>query len=221
MKFNKIASFSIVLLSILLLISVTQVIASSTYSIDQDAEIDSAINSGFEYLRTQMNDDGGIRWFDENSSAAASLRVVIALASAQYPQDFLISDAGNRPIDFLEERGEAWVNQEDTENPGFSVGRAGQLLTAIAAANENPKAFGKNEANFISEINTLYDVNTGIYGGSTSENVTDQVWAMIGLAANNGAIPVEAADWLAAVQSEDGSWNDGFGSFLDTTPLGI
>jgi hypothetical protein len=73
----------------------------------------------------------------------------------------------------------------------------------------------------VNAVQAQYDSNTGIYGGATPENVTDQVWAMIGLAASNAAVPAEAADWLASAQLEDGSWDDGYGSYLDTTPLGI
>lgn len=201
--------------------NVSQAFASTDQLNDLQTDVDTAIVSGFDYLISQMNDDGGIRWIDHNSSVATTIRVVLALAAAQYPQDFLVSDAGKRPIDFLAENGEAWVNQEETEKPGFIIGRAGQLLTAIAAANENPQAFGEDGINLINEIISSYDVSTGIYGAATSDNVTDQAWAMIGLAANNAFIPAQAADWLAAAQLEDGSWNDGFSSFLDTTPLGV
>lgn len=212
---------SIVISIILILVIVSPVVSSPIQEKISQTTIEAAIESGFNYIRSQMNDDGGIRWFDENSSPAATLRVVLSLAAAKYPQDYLLSDSGKRPIDFLAENGKNWVNQEDSEPSGFSVGRAGQLLTAIAAANENPQAFGKDALNIIKEINAKYDVNTGIYGTATWDNVTDQVWAMIGLAANNASVPAEAADWLANAQLEDGTWNDGYGSFLDTTPLGI
>ncbi len=49
----------------------------------------------------------------------------------------------------------------------------------------------------------------------------DQVWAMIGLSANNASIPLDAANGLETAQREDGTWDDGFGSYLDTTPLAI
>jgi len=221
MKKWKNIEFSIIIAIIILLVIVSPVVSSPIQDEISQTTIDTAIESGFDYIKSQMNDDGGIRWFDENSSLAATLRVVQSLAAAKYPQDYLLSDTGKRPIDYLAETGENWINQEDSETPGFSVGRAGQLLTAIAAANENPQAFGKDALNIIKEINALYDVNTGIYGTSTLDNVTDHIWAMIGLAANNASVPAEAADWIADAQLEDGSWNDGFGSLLDTTPLGM
>lgn len=179
------------------------------------------ISKGIAYLATQINDDGGIRWFDETSSVAATIKVIQALAAMGYEQDFLQSKTGNSPIDYLEMAGPGWINQEETDTPSFSVARAGQLLTAVAAANLNPQRFGPEAVDLVYPIVASYDPNTGIYGAATPENVSDQVWAMMGLAANAFSIPPEAAIWLKAAQLGDGSWNDGFGSFLDTTPLAI
>jgi prenyltransferase beta subunit len=184
-------------------------------------EMASAIEGGFEYIATQMNPDGGIRWVDDASSVATTLRAVWALAAGGYSQDYLQHETGKRPIDFLAIHGADWVDQADFDTPGFNVARAGQLLTAIAAANQNPHRFSDNSRDFIYEIRTLYDPNTGVFGNSTPENVLDQVWAIIGLAANNASIPTEAVDWLSSAQLPDGSWNDGYGSYLDTTPLAI
>lgn len=179
------------------------------------------IADGVTYLGTQINDDGGIRWFDDSSSAAATIRVVQALAAAGLEQDYLHSDSGFAPIDYLETAGVDWVNQLETETPAFSTARAGQLLTAIAAANRDPQNFGIDGVNLVYPVITGFDPNTGAYGAATPENVTDQVWAMLGLTANGFSVSAEAAIWLTAAQSDDGSWDDGFGSYLDTTPLAI
>ena len=180
-----------------------------------------AVPAGITYLGTQINDDGGIRWFDDSSSPAATIRVVQALAAAGVEQDFLQSDTGNTPIDFLETAGVDWINQQETDSPAFSVARAGQLLTAVAAANKNPEQFGVAETDLIYPIVASYDPNAGAYGSAVPENVTDQVWAMLGLAANAFSVPSEASIWLAAAQLEDGSWDDGYGSYLDMTPLAV
>ncbi len=182
---------------------------------------DDAVQAGFDYISTQINEDGGIRWTDESSSVAASLRVVIALAANALPQDRIISASGNRPIDFLMKNGIDWVYQQESESPSFSPARAGQLLTAIAAANENPQEFGNSSIDLIFELKASYDTTIGIFGNAPTNNVIDQVWAMLGLAANHFGIPEEASLWLAGVQLDDGSWDDGYGSFLDTTPLAI
>ena len=152
-------------------------------------EIDSAIRSGIDYLRSQINPDGGGSWVDDTSSMAASIRVVQALAAAGFTQNALTNGSSQAPVDFLAENAKAWIFQEDSSSPGFSVARAGQMLTAIAAANENPNRFGTEELDIINEINRSFDSSSGAYGTSASENVMDHVWAMIGLAANNVSVP--------------------------------
>jgi len=212
---------SIILIIFLILTNTSTIKASPEPDNFKQDDVERAIESSFDYIITQMNDDGGIRWFDENSSAAATIRVVQGLAATQLSQNYISCESGRHPIDYLAENGASWVNQEETDTPSFSVGRAGQLLTAIAAGNKNPYNFGVDSLNLIDEINKRYDVNTGIFGMSVLENVLDHAWAMIGLSANNASIPLESADWLVSAQLEDGSWNDGFGSYLDTTPLAI
>lgn len=182
---------------------------------------DGTVDSALDYLETQLNPDGGIRWMDEDSSMAVTLRVVMALTANHFSQDRLISETGLRPVDFLSANGEDWVNQVDSEGPGFSVARAGQLLAAIAAADLNPHQFGEGKIDLVYQINLQYDQTTGVFGGGTPDNVIGQVWAILGLAANGFKVPEEAAMWLAHAQGEDGSWNDGYGSFLDTTPLAM
>ena len=188
--------------------------ASQTDTID-------VISAGIAYLGTQINEDGGVRWFDDSSSPAATIRVVQALAAVGIEQDHLQSGAGKTPIDYLESAGMDWVNQQEAESPVFSVARAGQLLTAVAAANRNPQAFGAEKMDLVYPVVAGYNPNTGAYGSAAPDNVTDQVWAMLGLSANAFSVPVEAAIWLTAAQMEDGSWDDGFGSYIDTTPLAV
>lgn len=212
---------SIMISLFLILGSASSAFAGTIPTIFRQEEIDTAIKVGFDYLMTQLNDDGGIRWVDENSSMAASIRVVLAIASAGYTQGYLTSVSGERPIDFITANANSWINNNERENPGFNVARAGQVLTAIAAANENPNQIGSEGLNLIREVKLHYDPSSGVYGTSTPENATDQIWAMIGLAANNASVPEEADAWLTSVQAADGSWNDGFGSYLDTTPLAI
>lgn len=213
--------FLLFFLLIIPLLYIPKVSAAPSMMVIAQTDGDAAVSKGLDYLHSQMNEDGGIRWFDETSSVAATIRVVQALAANDYSQDTLISDSGHRPIDFLEEKALAWINQEETELPEFSVARAGQLLTAIAAANENPYAFGDEQSNLIYSLNLYYDPSTAIYGQATPDNVLDQVWAILGLSANNANVPTDAVNWLESAQLEDGSWNDGYGSYLDTTPLAI
>jgi hypothetical protein len=190
-------------------------------TLNSTTDVDTAIQQAVAYLKTQQNDDGGIRWIDESSSMAVSIRVVLALAAAGLPQDILISQQGNNPVDFLAEQGYRWIFQSDADEPALNIARAGQLLTAVAAADQDPHTFGAETVNLVHLIRINFDPNTGVFGNATPENVTDQVWAILGLAAAYAAVPAEAVEWLANTQLDDGSWDDGFGSYLDTTPLAI
>jgi hypothetical protein len=222
MKPSKNILFHLILVAFLIsFMPAKNISAAPLLEVQKDEAIDAAVINGFAYLATQINEDGGIRWFDESSSVAATIRVVQALAAEGYSQDRLMSGSGNRPIDFLQNQGISWVFQEENEGPAFNVARAGQLLTAIAAANENPRNFGGDSFDLIFQINEHYDPNTAIFGEATPDSVLDQVWAIIGLAVNNAHISIDAINWLESTQQEDGSWNDGFGSSLDTTPLAM
>jgi prenyltransferase beta subunit len=221
MKYREKVLSLVILLSLFLLSAQGAVLGAPRLARNTPAEIDSVIEKGLDFLQQQVNPDGGISWVEETSSPAATLRVVLALAAAGYPQDYLLSESGSTPIDFLAESAADWINQRDTENPDFSVSRAGQLLTAVAAGNRNPRGFGPEELDLIGDIMTAYDANSGAFGNASPENVVDQVWAMIGLAAAHANIPADAVIWLENAQLENGSWDDGWGSFLDTTPLAV
>ncbi len=214
---------STLLLIFLMILPATEVFARPQTPVgQQQQEMATAIEQGIAYIASQITPDGGIPWTDETGSPAATIRVVLALASAGYPQSHLQSPTGETPIDFLESQGTDWIRPVDDENKSrFDVGRAGQLLAAIAAANRNPRRFGPTEEDLIQAVLNNYDANTGIFGESTPEDVTDQVWAIIGLFANHAAVPEEGVNWLKSAQLEDGSWNDGWGGFLDMTPLAI
>jgi len=213
--------FTIVLIIGLLSGPTYSAVAAPVLFTPAQSSAEQVIDSAFDYLTSQMNPDGGLRWTDESSSVAVTLRAVLAMSANNLSQDRLVSSDGLHPIDYLAAEGIKWVNQEETENPGFNIARAGQLLTAIAAANANPQQFGEQASNLIYLVNEQYDPTAGVYGSASSDNVTDQIWALLGLAANNFAIPQEAATWLAEAQDEEGRWNDGYGSYLDTTPLAM
>lgn len=222
MKKQKSTTIQTVLLPLILIFLFTTGFSPQPIAVPaMPTDTDDAISAGITYLGTQINADGGVRWFDDSSSPAATIRVVQALAAAGVEQNYLQSDTGNAPIDYLETTGVDWVNQQETDSPAFSVARTGQLLTAVAAANRNPQQFGIEDVDLVYPVVASFDPNTGTYGSAMPENVTDQVWAMLGLAANAFSVPSEAAIWLAAAQLEDGSWDDGYGSYLDTTPLAV
>lgn len=213
--------FSIVIVAVLSLSISPLIKTTSGQIINENTEIDIAILQAVDYLQTQQNEDGGIRWIGETSSVPVSIRVVLALAAAGLPQDILISPQNHSPIEFLAKQGYGWIYQSDADEPTLNVARAGQLLTAVSAANQDPHAFGTETVNLPHLINIHYDPNTGVFGNAAPENVLDQVWAILGLAAAYASVPQDAVVWLSRAQLDDGSWDDGIGSYLDTTPLAL
>ncbi|MBG0770993.1 MAG: hypothetical protein H0S82_04755, partial [Anaerolineaceae bacterium] len=113
--------FTIVLILGLLSNPVYSVTAASMPSVPAQSTTEQVIESAYDYLSTQLNPDGGIPWFDETSSVAVTLRAVLAMAATDTSQDRLVNSDGLRPIDYLAAEGIGWVNQEETDAPGFSV----------------------------------------------------------------------------------------------------
>lgn len=219
---HKTALFRSILIAILILsFTISAVSAETIIHPTTQTRTELALDEAFAYLASQMNADGGLRWTEDVSDVAVTLRVVLALAADYRSQHYLKSANDLTPIDFLSAEGVAWAADSDEPNSSWQISRVGQLLTAVAAANRNPRQFGPNSVNLIEAIGSSYDAATGVFGKAAPENVTDQVWAILGLAANHQPIPEEASAWLAAAQLKDGSFNDGFGSYLDTTPLTI
>jgi len=194
---------------------------SIAISVNATSNIDTSILKAIGYLKTQQNDDGGIRWTDDASSMAATIRTVLAVAAADLPQDVLSSSEGLTPLDFLAAQGHDWIFDPDSKEPELNLARAGQLLIAVAAANQDPYVFGSEQINLPYLINTKYDPSTGIFGKASPKNVTDQVWAILGLASSYATVPQDSIIWLTKAQQAEGSWDDGFGSALDITPLAL
>jgi prenyltransferase beta subunit len=219
---NKLILFSPLIVTLILsplFLSIAGV--ERAFAVTITSETDAAIINAIDYLQSEQNDDGGLRWVDENSSVPTTIRVVLALTAAGFSHERLVSRQGKHPIDFLTHAGPGWIYQQENEQPSLNIARAGQLLTAVSAANHDPYSFGEDDINLIHIIKSHYDPNTGIFGDASPQNVTEQVWALLGLAATYAPIPPEAIDWLVAAQLPDGSWDDGYGSYLDTTPLGL
>ncbi|MGI6276217.1 MAG: prenyltransferase/squalene oxidase repeat-containing protein [Brevefilum fermentans] len=215
------AQFFIVFLTLLSLAFAPLLHNTRAQSVSSEVDVHTAILQAVEYLKTQQNDDGGIRWIDESSSVAVSVRVVLALAASRLPQEVLTSSQGLTPVDYLANQGYDWIFQSENGESELNLARAGQLLTAVAAANQDPYAFGSERINLPYLINDQYDPNSGVFGKATPNNVTDQVWAILGLASAYASVPQDSVTWLSQAQQADGSWDDGFGSTLDMTPLAV
>ncbi len=195
-----------------------------------------AISDALAYLQTKQLPDGGVEcWTPGEADDFTTIKTVIALAAAHRPVSFLTSVSGTMPLDYLDTRAFSYTRDlSGTILPG----RAGMLIAAVVAGDSTPYAFGKYPLghssaglpiNLVEELKTTYNPATGAYSTTASQgwtsgaaNTTNQLWAVLGLAAAQETVPVSATDFLIGLQEPDGGWGwgAGFGD-VDTTALVI
>lgn len=180
-----------------------------------------AIGRALDYLRSKQLASGAFEGFTPGQADDfTTTKAVLAVAAAGRPQSFLARDA----LAYLAGRASAYTHQTGTAL--LFPGRAGQLAVAVVAAGGEPSTFGG--VNLVAELEATYDAATGAYqspareGFSSGEASTiNQLWAILGLAAAQRAVPAKASDYLLGKQETDGSggWGFGFGGDVDTTGL--
>lgn len=184
-----------------------------------------AISKALAYLQTKQLPNGGIEgWVSGSADDFTTIKTVIALAAAHRPVSFLTSVSGTTPLDYLMMRAITY-----THDAGGTLfpGRAGMLIVAAVAGSENPYNFGG--MNVVQELTAAYNAATGAYSTTATQgfatgaaNTTNQLWAILGLAAAQETIPVSATDFLVGLQEPDGGWGWGSGyGDVDTTALVI
>lgn len=160
----------------------------------------------FWLVTAHQNRDGGYTNFSAGANEAPSdvggtLNAVLALAGAGYPADSPYSGRVSSPLRYLRTHPDevAAYAEED-------AGQAGLLILALAAAGEDPRAFGGQD--FVSGLATRLagDGSFGVPGAYK------QSLAMLGLAAAGEPAPDAAVDYLLSLQADNGSWDDGFGT---------
>jgi hypothetical protein len=181
------------------------------------------ISKALAYLHTKQLPDGSIEgWTPDTADDFTTIKTVIALAAAQYPVSVLTSVSSTTPLDYL-----ATVAVTYTHDASGTLfpGRAGMLAVAAVAGNEDPYDFGG--MNVVHELAATHHAATGAYSttasqGSTSgaAGTTNQLWAILGLAAAQETVPMSAIGFLIGLQEPDGGWGWGAGlSDVDTTAL--
>jgi hypothetical protein len=178
------------------------------------------ISAALEYVKTQQRPDGGISGFGLESDPDSTARTILALAAAGRPVSWMTSISGTTLVEYLGTQAITYTH--DTSGTLFP-GRAGILLTAVSAANEDPSNFGGMD--IVAELEATFNPATGAYsttassGWSTGEaSDLSQAWAIQGLSAAALPVPNIASGYLLDTQAENGSW--GYGD-LDTTALAV
>lgn len=181
-----------------------------------------AIAKAVVYLATQQKANGGIDSFGFGTDPGGTARAVYALAAVGYNPTALVSSEGKTMLDFLETQVLTYTYANATrEVENLFPGRAGLMLSAVAASGADPTNFGG--VNLVQDLNATLRP-TGAYSTTAAQgfasgaaSAINQSLAIIGLIAAGQPIPTTATDWLIAEQDESGSW----ATSVDVTGYGV
>jgi len=198
-------------------------LSESSQSGQNSLPVNEVISDALVYIATHQQPDGGIDAFESGfgSNPSGSARAVLALVSTGRPAGSMVHSTTNASlVDYLE--GEVVTFTHDITGSLFPE-RAGLMLTAASAANQDPTNFGGMD--LISVLEATYDTTNGTYHSDASggfatgaANDLNQIWSILGLSSAGQPVPISATNYLLDSQGEDGSW--GFGD-PDTTGMAV
>lgn len=167
-----------------------------------------AVEAALAWLKTRQQPDGSFQ-AAFGSATGATIDALFAVTAAGGDPHGWSSGAGTPSlVDYLIDQAGTYAAE--------STASAAKLTLAAISAEENPGAFGG--LNLPAMLAASYDAGTGLYGAG----LTDQMWAMMAVAALGQAVPQAAADWLAAQQQADGGFDvAGWGADTDITSVAI
>jgi len=177
--------------------------AAAPQSIPSPAAPDhtAVISNAMAFLATQQATDGSF------GGEFTTIRVVIATAAAQSPIDTFTNISGTTPVDYLASRAITYTHAMTGTGP-LNPGRAGSLLVAAVAADQDPNTFGG--MNLVQELAASYNPATGAFSTTTSPaGALSQWWSLLGMAAAQQTVPVTATNYLSVLQRADGGWGWG------------
>ncbi len=210
------------LVALMLVLCLASPLSATASAPAQSDEVEAALAAGLAYLQANQLAGGGLVGSTPGEADIFStVKAVIALAAAGYPQAALGASDGKTALDYVAAQADGYVH--DSGGTLFP-GRAGMVAVAAIAGGQDAAAFGG--VDLLAELNATYHAATGAYsttaasGYSTGDaSVTNQLWAILGLAAAQAEIPAEAATWLLNAQETGGGWGYGYGLDLDTTAM--
>lgn len=187
----------------------------------QSAEITPISRAAEWMVTTYQNDDGGYTDFSQGANLAESgvqgtLDAILALVSAGVSVSEPVFGESAAPLAYLQAHADALSAYTDRDG-----GAAGKAALALAAAGQDPRAFGGVD----------YGLKiTGQLSPTGQYRVTGpfgQALAILGLRAAGESASPEAVQWLLDQQAREGeaagSWDDGFGVVgnADATALAV
>ena len=160
------------------------------------AQSDAATRT-LQYLESQQSAvDGSAGTF-----AIDELFVIGAAADGVDPHT--LADGGPSVMQYL--AGQVDSACTNASASGASAGACGELIQAVVAAGDDPKAFGDpTPRDLITRLNGYYDSTTGEFGDGEAFT---QALAIQALAAAARPVPAAAVTFLRSVQNGDGGWD--------------
>ncbi|MFP3895232.1 MAG: prenyltransferase/squalene oxidase repeat-containing protein [Anaerolineales bacterium] len=137
----------------------------------------------------------------------SSPQAVMALVAVGENPRLWVDTEGDSLVDYLERAAKSSEN----------VGQTGRVAAALAMAGGNPYAVG--DLDLISEIQSVYDEETGAYDANGS--VWNHGLAIWGLTAVGENVPAQAVTWLKDQQNVDGGWGWGAGVTSDSNSTAL
>lgn len=160
-------------------------------------------------VTTHQNSDGGYSNFSQAKDQAASdvpgtLDAILALSGAGLSASEPLFGASAAPLAYLQANNDALSAYAAQDGSS-----AGKIVLALAAAGQDPRAFGG--VDYVLQV-TQQLSPTGQFGVNTAFG---QSLAILGLRAAGADVPPAAIQWLLEQQAREGdvagSWDDGFG----------
>ena len=165
-----------------------------------------AAHHALDYIRTLQNDDGGFPFFGSDSDAGSTIDAILAFVDDDLDIDD-VQNAGNSPIDYLEDQAAAYTVTPD---------HAAKLVIGLVAAGEDPRDFAG--ANYVAKMQSYYDAATHRYG----QQAVDQALYLLARASLDVSMPSGATAVLQSKQLPDGCWEyGGFGCDTNSTAMAI
>ncbi|WP_342679885.1 helical backbone metal receptor [Methanofollis sp. UBA420] len=163
---------------------------------------DPAIQKSMDYIRSCQQADGGFAEPGRETNPGTSWFAVMAIvASGEDPHAWTVN--GTSAVDY-------WKNSDEAAQPEGTA-ELGKMVTLIAAAGDDPHAFGGHDH--------LADLKGRMKpDGQFGDFVYTTYWGLLGLAAT-GEETEKTATWLKKQQNEDGGygWMPGAESDSDDT----
>jgi iron complex transport system substrate-binding protein len=167
------------------------------------------------YEENQNSDGGFGKDFttgEPASSIESTLDAVLAISATGYSASVPYFEIEKTGVDYLQDNAVALETFA-----AIGGGTNGKIILALASAKLDARDFSGHD--YVAQLLEQFEPS-GSYNNSTAFY---QGLSILALVVEGEPVPEEALKWLEALQAEDGSWDDGFGTLKnpDATAMSI